>query len=76
MALLRGLVWLLDTVVERAERTLHDGDAVKAQLAELYSRHEAGTVGEAEFTSREAELVQRLAEIEEYEEQRAQRGPR
>lgn len=74
MALLRGLIWVFQTVVDRAERELNDGEAVKAQLMDLYDRLEKRTVSEAEFARREAELVKRLAEIQEYEERRKRRA--
>jgi hypothetical protein len=74
MGLLRGLIWIFEIVVDRAEQLLHDEDAVKAELAALYDELEKGTVDEAEFARREAELVLRLGEIEEHGERTKQRG--
>ena len=59
-----------------AERELYNKDAVRAELTDLYVRLEAGSLSEEEFDQREAELVERLEEIEERERQRSGGGGR
>jgi hypothetical protein len=73
MPLVRGLIWVFRTVIERAEQVFYDEEAVKAQLATLYDELDRGTVTEAEFARQEDELLQRLAEIEDHEEDKRRR---
>ena len=69
-----GLPSVFAEIAERAEQELYSDDAVRAELTELYHRLEAKTLSEEEFGRREAELVQRLEEIEERQRQRSGRG--
>jgi hypothetical protein len=62
---IRGLLWVFQEVADRAEEELYGDEPVKAELTELYLGLEAGTVSEEQFEQREAELVQRLEEIEQ-----------
>lgn len=71
-----GLPSVFEEVAERAEQELYNDDAVRAELTDLYLRLEARTLSEEEFGQREAELVQRLEEIEERQRQRSGRGRR
>jgi hypothetical protein len=66
----RGLLKVFEEVAQRAEQVLYDEDAVKAELTEIYLKLEAGALTEEEFGKREAELVQRLEEIEAYQKRR------
>ncbi len=61
----RGLLRIFEEVADQAEKELYDEDAVKSELAEIYKQLEAGDLTEEEFDLREAELVQRLENIEE-----------
>lgn len=72
----RGMLRVFEEVADRAERELYDEDAVKAELTDIYMRLEAGSLTEEEFGRREAELVQRLEEIEEHNKRRGRRGSR
>jgi gas vesicle protein GvpG len=63
---LRGLLWIFEEIVTRAENTRHDEDGLRAELLQLYQAMESGTLSEAEFTEREEELAHRLAEAEEW----------
>lgn len=74
MPLFRGLIWVFRTVIERAEQVFYDEEAVKAQLAALYDELDRGTITEAEFARQEDELLERLAEIEDHEEDKRSRG--
>ncbi|MBI4577987.1 MAG: gas vesicle protein GvpG [Planctomycetes bacterium] len=69
----RGLFLVFREVADRAEQELHDEDAVKAELTDIYMRLEAGTLSEEEFARREAALVQRLEDIEGHK-RRKKRG--
>jgi hypothetical protein len=70
----RGLLRVFDEVAEQAEQELYNEDAVKAELMDLYQRLEAGSLSEQDFGQHEAELVQRLEEIEERKKRRAGHG--
>jgi hypothetical protein len=72
----RGLLAVFEEIADRAEQELYNDDAVRAELAELYLRLEAGTLSEKEFSRQEAQLVQRLEEIEERSQRRNARGRR
>jgi hypothetical protein len=67
---LRGVCWILEQIADRAEEALYDLDAVRAALADLYLKVETGALSEAEFERREAELVQRLEEIEAHQKRK------
>ncbi|MDT0305826.1 gas vesicle protein GvpG [Streptomyces sp. DSM 44917] len=58
----RGAGWVVAQVVAEAERQYYDPEAVRAALAALYERLEAGGIGEAEFERLEEELLDRLDE--------------
>ena len=60
----RGLLRVFEEIAERADQELYSEDAVTAELTELYARLEAGALAEEAFALREAELVNRLEEIE------------
>ena len=70
----RGLLRVFEEVADRAEQELYDDDAVKAELTELYFSVENGSLSEKQFERREAELVQRLEEIQERQRQRSGSG--
>ncbi len=72
----RGLLRIFEEVADRAEKELYDEDAVKAELTDIYMRLEAGSLTEEEFDRREAELVERLGEIEEHQKRKRRRGGR
>jgi gas vesicle protein GvpG len=72
----RGLRWIFEELADRVEQELYNEDAVKAELTESYLKLEAGTITEEEFGLREAELVQRLEVIAEYNKQRSGSGSR
>jgi hypothetical protein len=66
----RGMLWVFDEIANRAEEDLYNADAVKAELTDLYLKVEAGALSEEVFERREAELVQRLQEIEAYQKRK------
>lgn len=70
----RGMIRVFEEVAKRAEEEIYNEDAVKAELTDLYMKLEAGGITEEEFERREAELVQRLEEIERYQRQKQRRA--
>jgi hypothetical protein len=56
----RGSLWAIQQVVAEAERQYYDPAAVRAELARLEQRLEAGEIDDAEFDRLEDELLDRL----------------
>lgn len=56
----RGSGWVIGQVVEEAERLYYDPAAVRAELAQLEERLEAGEIDDDEFDRLEDELLDRL----------------
>ncbi|WP_210584897.1 gas vesicle protein GvpG [Streptomyces sp. GESEQ-35] len=56
----RGSAWVMRQVLNEAERIYHDPVTVRAELARLEERLEAGEIDEEEFDRREDELLDRL----------------
>ncbi|GAA2922262.1 MULTISPECIES: gas vesicle protein GvpG [Streptomycetaceae] len=66
LAPVRGTAWVIDQVVLAAEREHYDPGPVRTQLAELEKELLRGDIDEDEFDRREDELLDRLAECENY----------
>ncbi|WP_028800053.1 gas vesicle protein GvpG [Streptomyces sp. 142MFCol3.1] len=60
LAPVRGTMWVLDQVVDEAERQYYDPAAVQAQLAQLEERLEEGEIDEETFDRLEDDLLDRL----------------
>ncbi|AOR31148.1 gas vesicle protein [Streptomyces fodineus] len=56
----RGSAWAIRQVVREAERIYYDPATVRAELASLEERLEAGEITEEEFDHQEDELLDRL----------------
>ncbi|MDQ1049807.1 gas vesicle protein GvpG [Streptomyces sp. V4I2] len=56
----RGSAWVIRQVLSEAERLYYDPAAVRAELAQLEERLEAGEIDEEEFDRLEDELLDRL----------------
>ncbi|MEU6355096.1 gas vesicle protein GvpG [Streptomyces sp. NPDC047072] len=56
----RGSAWVIRQVLSEAERLYYDPAAVRAELARLEERLEAGEIDEEEFDRQEDELLDRL----------------
>ncbi|MFI1001916.1 gas vesicle protein GvpG [Streptomyces galbus] len=56
----RGSGWVMGQVLREAERIYYDPSAIRAELARLEERLEAGEITEEEFDSQEDELLDRL----------------
>ena len=62
----RGLVWVFREVHKAAEQSLRDEyQAITAELSKLYTLLESGAIDEAEFDTRERNLLDRMDELEE-----------
>ena len=71
---LSGGRWVLQTLVDEAERRYYDPAAIRQQMADLEAQHRAGQITDEEFDRREEELLERLIEARQYQ-QRKQNGP-
>jgi uncharacterized membrane protein len=60
LAPVRGSAWVVRQVLREAERLYYDPSAVRAELARLEERLEAGEIDEEEFDRQEDELLDRL----------------
>ncbi|NEB05456.1 gas vesicle protein GvpG [Streptomyces sp. SID13726] len=56
----RGSAWVIRQVLHEAERLYYDPATVRAELARLEERLEAGEIDEEEFDRQEDELLERL----------------
>ncbi|MEU0598643.1 gas vesicle protein GvpG [Streptomyces sp. NPDC006393] len=56
----RGAGWAIKQVLREAERVYYDPATVRAELARLEERLEAGEITEEEFDRQEDELLDRL----------------
>lgn len=60
LAPVRGTTWLAERIQEQAEAELYDEDAIREQLMELETLHEAGEIDDEELAMAEDALVERL----------------
>lgn len=67
----KGIAWVLETVVRTAEDEYYDPAPVQEALVNLERARTDGRVDEEEFAQREEELLRRLEEISAH---RLQRG--
>ncbi|MFF8846350.1 gas vesicle protein GvpG [Streptomyces sp. NPDC015127] len=66
LAPVRGVVWVVERVLEVAENEYYDPAPVQRALAELERQLLAGEIDEETFDRREDELLDRLQEIRAY----------
>ncbi|WP_063727304.1 gas vesicle protein GvpG [Streptomyces sp. RTd22] len=71
LAPVRTTLWVAEQVLEAAEREYYDPAPVRRALTELEQDLLAGRIGEDEYDRREDELLDRLDELERYEQRRA-----
>ena len=57
-----GAKWIMQTLVDEAERQYYDPAAISRQMADLETEHRAGRIDDDEFDRREEELLERLLE--------------
>ncbi|NKI41946.1 gas vesicle protein GvpG [Streptomyces physcomitrii] len=68
LAPVRGTTWVLDQVILAAEREYYDPAVVRRQLADLEGELTNGLIDDEEFDRREDALLDRLEEIEAYQD--------
>jgi Gas vesicle protein G len=61
LAPVRGVTWVLEQVVEEADRQLYDEQRIRRELLELELEFDDGSVSDEERSRREHELLERLA---------------
>jgi hypothetical protein len=61
LAPVRGMAWVLEQVVEEADRQLYDEQRIRRELLELELEFDDGSVTDDERSRREQELLDRLA---------------
>lgn len=66
LAPVRAARWAVDQVVDAAEREYYDPGQVHRELAELSRELDEGRITREEFERAEDELLELLAECEEY----------
>lgn len=68
---LTGGKWVMQTILEQAEREHYDVASIQQQLADLETRHRVGQVGDADFERQEEALLQRLLDARDYHRRKA-----
>jgi hypothetical protein len=71
LAPVRGVAWIADRIADAAEDQLRDPTPVLARLAELNRQMESGEIGQAEFESKEEELLDLLERRQQAPHRRA-----
>jgi hypothetical protein len=66
-----GTRWVLQTLLDEAERAYYDPAAIRQQMADLEAKHAAGLISEEELDRLEEALLERLMEAR----QRRPEGP-
>jgi hypothetical protein len=62
---LKGSLWLFNEICKAAEEEIRgQSDEIMSQLRQLYTALEQGEIAEPDFEAREAELLDRLEELE------------
>jgi hypothetical protein len=65
-----GGKWVLQTLLDEAERQYYDEAAIRQQMAALESDFQAGRLSDAEFDAREEALLERLLEARRYHQRK------
>lgn len=68
LAPVKGVVWVAEKLEGLAKTELTDDSRVREELLELQMRLEIDDITEEEYRKREAELLEKLKEINEYKE--------
>jgi hypothetical protein len=64
IAPVRGVVWVVEQVVEEADRQMYDEQNIRRELMDLELESDEGTIGAEERAALEEELLARLAEAQ------------
>ncbi len=67
---IKGLLWIVQTIAEHADRELYDEDNIRKNLLKLEHQYELGKMTLEEFESSESELLQRLNQARRMKEGR------
>jgi len=62
LAPVRGVVWVMEQVVEEADRQLHDPDAIRRELLQLELDYDEGRISAEERIQHEEALLDRLSQ--------------
>jgi hypothetical protein len=60
----RGVAWVVEQVVEEAERQMYDEQNIRRELMDLELEFDEGTIDAEERAAREEQLLERLAEAQ------------
>ncbi len=66
----RGSLWVIRRVLAEAERQYYDPAVIRAELARLEQKLEAGEIDADEFDRLEDQLLDRLEQSQAYQKQR------
>lgn len=67
---IKGVLWIVKTIAEHAERELYDEDNIRRDLLRLEQQYDLGKITLEEFESVESELLQRLNQARRMKEGR------
>ena len=71
---LLGGKWVLQTLLDEAERRYYDPAAIRDEMAEAERRHQAGEVDDETFEQWEESLLRRMLEARHYTQRTQQTG--
>jgi hypothetical protein len=69
-----GTRWVLQTLLDEAERRYYDPASIRQQMADLEAQHRAGNIGDDEFDRREEQLLERLLEARDVQQHKQSRS--
>lgn len=69
-----GGKWVLQTLLDEAERQYYDEAGIRQQLAAVESDFRSGRLSEAEYDRREEALLERLLEARRYHHRKQAEG--
>ena len=69
-----GTRWVLQTVLDEAERKYYDEAAIHHEMAELEKQHQSGVIDDETFEMQEEQLLERLMEARKYHQRKQEQG--
>jgi hypothetical protein len=73
---LLGGKWVMQTLLDEAERRYYDEDTIRRAMADLERQHQAGEIDDDTFERSEEALLQRMLEARDYRRRKAAEGAR
>ena len=67
---IKGVMWIVQTIAEHAERELYDEANIRTDLLKLEQQYDLGEITIEEFEANEAELLERLNQARRMKEGR------